>query len=319
MFAEVWTIVGWITAGPYEITQYRRGHTLDWWAARAFEGLAIVLSVVVLARVVKACRRERRVLTFDVMFLICAATQTWADFADHFFAPFFAASSNWVNVDNMCGHIPFVVNPDCGRAPDPILFLWLLETFVVLGAAMAIGRLVRSVRTRWPGLSTAQLVGIVVACGCVCALFEPLAMISLHLWSYPGFRWSITINGGRYAPFPELLGLGLYFGLICAMHVFRDDQGRRFMQRGLDHHAPRTRTVISMMAMYTCFQLIMWGFGNAPLWPQSLDQQRWDNLPAYINNGLCNQPSVGRTRYGPCPGSAGFRMPIAGSLPGSSP
>jgi hypothetical protein len=307
---NVWTMVLWLLDGPHMVTAFRAGHTLDWYAARVFEGIVIAISVWVIYRLVQGCRRERKFLTFDVMFCLVAATQTWADIAMHFFQPMFAASSNWVNLNNPCGNIPLVVNPDCGRAPDPILFLWLLETFVVIACAWGLGVYIRRLRRRHPDWSNAKLIVIVIVCGCGIALFEPLLMIPLHLWSYPGFRWSFTINGGRYAPFPELIGLGLYFGLLCSLHIFRDDRGNRLVERGLERYSPKVRVAITLLAMYTVFQIVMWVFGNGQLWPQAFHQKPWDNIPAYLNNGLCNTPSVPKTRYGPCPGSAGYRIPV---------
>src|SRR2546428_5811405 len=73
LFLNVWTVIAWLADGPRQVTQFRDRHSASWYAAHTYEGLYIVASIVVLVYVIRGCRRERRVLTFDVMFLLCGA------------------------------------------------------------------------------------------------------------------------------------------------------------------------------------------------------------------------------------------------------
>jgi hypothetical protein len=73
------------------------------------------------------------------------------------------------------------------------------------------------------------------------------------------------------------------------------------------------------MALYTIVQIAIWGFASMPYWVLGVHQHQWPPEPRQLVNGMCNAPGVTGTRYGPCPGSPGFRMPVVGSLPGSSP
>jgi len=317
---NVWTVAAWLIAGPHEITRYRpHAHAIDWYGARVFEGLAILIAIAIAIYVYKGCRRARMVLTFDVLFCLAAATQFWGDAGVNFMAPTITISSNWVNVNATCGHMPLVVNPDCGRTPDPLLFLFLLETFVPLGCAIIFGRLVERVRARRPQTTTAQLVATVVAAGFVLALLEPLVIIPLHLWNYPGAKPSIPLGGGFRYPLFEIACFGLWFGVLASVRIFRNDRGQTIVERGLEHHSPRTRKAIAWLALYTIFQIAIWGFASMPYWVIGIDQNRWPRQPLQLVNGMCNAPGVSGTRYGPCPGSPGFRMPVSGSLPGSSP
>ena len=36
---------------------------------------------------------------------------------------------------------------------------------------------------------------------------------------------------------------------------------------------------------------------------------QWREMPSYVVNDVCDAPGITGTRYGPCPGSPGFRMP----------
>jgi hypothetical protein len=317
---NVWTVVAWLVAGPHAITRYRPpGHPVDWYGARAFEGIAILVALVLVAHVVRGCRRGRALLTFDLLFVTAAATQFWGDAGVNFMAPTITISSEWVNVNAACGHMPLVVNPDCGRTPDPILFLVLLETFVPLGCAIVFGRLVQRLRVRRPLLSTAQLVGIVIACGFALALLEPIVIIPLHLWNYPGTPPAIGLGGGFRYPVWEIACFGLWFGVLASVRIFRDDRGRTIVERGLEMHRPGLQRGITWLALYTIFQIAIWGFASMPYWVIGLRQHQWPRQPTQLVNGMCDAPGVSGTRYGPCPGSPGFRMPVPGSLPGSSP
>ncbi|MHB8692203.1 MAG: spirocyclase AveC family protein [Solirubrobacteraceae bacterium] len=316
---EAWTIASWAVAGPHQITQYRHGHTRDWWGARGFEAFMVLVSLWVVSKLVRDCRERRRLLTFDVMFCICCASLVWASAGNNFFEPMFSISSNFVNLNDFCGHNPLVVNPDCGRFANPILFLGLLETFGLLGCAMLLGGVVERVRARWPTLSTPQLVGIVCVAGCVLVLGEPALLVPLHLWTFPGTTWSLTLGGTgfRYPVFPEILVFGLWIGLVASIRIFRDDQGLSFVERGLSGYGGRTRTVVTLLALYATVQIATWGPATAPMWVMGFNQHQWAPLPPQLQNGLCDSGRVTGTRYGPCPGSPGFKLPVA--LPGSSP
>ena len=309
LFWELWTVTAWLADGPHQITEYRNGRTVDWYAARVFEGLMILVAIAVLIEVIRGCRREHRILTFDVMFCMCGATLFWADAGANFFQPVFTNSSNWVNLNNTCGHMPFVVNPDCGRVPDPLLFLLPMEIFGILGATMLLGAVVRRARRRWPRMTTPQVLGVLLLSGMALAAFEPLA-IALNLWSYGGAPLALPVGKGMTYPlFPELIGFGAWFAMVASVRIFRNDRGERFVERGLEHHSPRVRKAITLLALYTFLQLAIWGPATAPLFPLGIYAKQWPKMPAHVANGLCDMPGLEGTAYGPCPGTAKYRMP----------
>ncbi|WP_354699680.1 spirocyclase AveC family protein [Paraconexibacter sp. AEG42_29] len=324
LFLETWTVVSWLADGPSQITEYRTGeHGKEFWGARGFEAFAIVLSLWVISKLIKDCRAQGRLLTFDVMFCIACATLFWANGGNNFFQPMFSISSEFVNLNDTCGHNPLIVNPDCGRFANPMIFLGLFEVFGLLGCAMLLGGVARRCKERWPGLTRPQLYGIVSLGGCVLVLGEPAVLLPLNLWTFPGTPLSVSIGGEafRYPFAPEVLVFGLWIGTIAAVRIFKDDNGLAIVERGLDRHSPRVRTGITLLAMYGVVQIATWGQSTAPMWVLGFNQQQWPAMPAHVQNGLCDSPGVTGTRYGPCPGTPGYRMPIRGDsgLPGQSP
>jgi hypothetical protein len=324
LFLEAWTLIAWLADGPHQVTEFRtEGLGLEWWGARIAEGAVILISAIVLTIVVRGCLRQRRILTFDVMFCISGALMIWGCGGLNIFQPNFVYTSEFVNLTDVCGHLPFVVNPDCGRLPIPIIFLGLLFTFGLLGIAMLIEAVVvRPARRRWPHVSNAKLLGLILVASAVISLAEPLFIIPMHLWSYPGAPWALELGGDawRWPIFPEYGVFILFAGLPAALRIFRDERGRTIVERGLDHYRPGLRTAITLLATYTVIQLVLWIPGTMPDWILGWRSTEWGQLPLSVNNALCDQPGVIEgTRYGPCPGSPGYRMPVSGSLTGESP
>lgn len=325
LFLETWTIVAWLADGPSQITEFRSGDKgRAWWGARGFEAGVIVLSIWVITRLVRDCRRQGRILTFDVMFCLVCATLLWVNAGNNVFMPMFSISSEFVNLNDTCGHNPLIVNPDCGRFANPIIFLWGFEIFGLLACAMLLGTVARKLRERWPGLTKPQVFAIVCAGGCLLVIGEPLVLLPLHLWTFPGTPLSISVGGDafRYPLFPEIFVFGLWIGIAASMRIFRDDKGRSFVERGLDRHGPKARAAVTMLAMYGLIQTSTWVISTAPMWVLGFNQREWPkDMPAHVQNGLCDSPGVTGTRYGPCPGSDGWRMPVRGDtgIPGDSP
>lgn len=320
---EVWTVIAWAIDDPDQITTYRDTSDVSWYAAHVVEAMVLVLGVVMVVHLFRDCRRERQFFTFDMMFCLCGGTLVWADGALNTFQPMWLPSSNWVNVNSMCGHMPMVVNPDCGRLPDPILFTLASDTFAFLAVAMVLAGVIEKIRHRWPRLSRAQLVAIVFL-GAIFleALLEP-TVIALHLWNWGGTPLSVPIGGADFQlPVIEVLAAGIFFAIPVSLRIFRDDRGLTLVERGRERHAPRAPRAVTMLAMYSVFQVSIWLVAYLPLWPLGFYAHEWSpKMPVHIVNGICDIPGSpsASTRYGPCPGSPGFRMPGRHSLPGKSP
>ena len=256
---EVWTLTAWLADGPRQLTEFRDPDSLNWYLARGYEALSILVAIIMMVYLVRGCRRERTILTFDVMFVACGATLFWLDAGANFFQPVIIFSSNFVNLNNACGHMPFVANPDCGQVVDPLLFTIPLESFGLLLASIGIGAVIRRIRERWPGISTAKQLVLIVILAVVVDLALELPLIAAGLWTYtvPG----IPLGDFKYA-YLEFIG-GTAFFVLASLRIFKDDHGHTILERGLEAVRPRRRKLITFLAMYAVFQLLADFIGNA--------------------------------------------------------
>ena len=317
---ETWTLVAWLADGPHFITKYRDTRGLDWWAARGFEVVAVVGATLALAWVIRGCFRARK-LTFDAMFCIAALNTWWANDSFNFVLPIYNFSSNWTAVNSPCGNMPFVINPDCGRMANPIVFFVPFWAGLLVLSAALMGALLRPIRSRWPDLSKAKLVLLCFAIGIGFDVALEFSAIAMGLWTYfSPDNFSIVINGGggnRYA-LSELISGGIWWSLVCMVRVFKDDKGLSFVERGLSHLSHRRQVLTTQLALIGFINLTVWTVATLPLVAYGPYMDPIKPLPRHLVNDICNTPGVEHTRYGTCPGTPGFRMPMR-TLSGESP
>ena len=156
-------MTAWLADGPRQVTEFRDRTSASWYAAHAVEAAMLVVAVALIVHLVRDVRRQGRLLTFDVMFCLCGATLWWADEALNFWVPAFLPSSNFVNMNNPLGHMPGMINPDIGRAPDPLLFTIPLESAGMLLGVWLLCWLAGRIRQRRPQISTAKLLLVLFA------------------------------------------------------------------------------------------------------------------------------------------------------------
>jgi hypothetical protein len=313
LLLEAWTLARWAAAGPHLMSDYWSAvWSPDWWKARIIEVGSVGVAVWVCRHLYRDFRVQGKFLTFDVMFCITGATTFWASGGINFFQPMFSYSSNLISINDPCSFIPGVVNPDCGRIPNPF-FVTILEGFMVLAVVIIVGRAVDRIRARNPHISRSRLCWYIIGLCCAFVVLEPVAIIPLKGWVWPGTPLSLFGGTYRYPVFPEILCFAGYLAVPAFVRIFKDDKGRTVLERHMEHYHPRKRTAITFLGLYTIMQFTVWGPGTAPLWILGFHQQEWVQLPPHLNNGLCDQPGVSsRTVYGPCPGSQGYRMPLHG-------
>ena len=303
---ETWTVGAWLADGPAQITAFRDPDSLNWLAGKAYEAGALGMAIVVGIGVIRQCRREHR-FTFDAMVYTVGLTMVWGTGGPNFFMPTYLFSSNLVNVNAACGHMPLVVNPECGALPDPIIMSLAGYGGGILlamrGGTYVIGRL----REKWPDIRTGTLVAALVAMGLVIHILTTAPSVALGLWTYPSTAWAyIPLGSGhRYSLFPALGGM-FFYGLPALLYV-RDDAGRNWLQRALA--GVRHQTALTVLCLYAVTQLGLIAV-NAPLAASGFYSKPWPELERYLVNDVCDAPGVSGTRYGPCPGSPGFRMPV---------
>ena len=314
-----WTIVAWLLEGPRASTEFRDTDSGAWIAARLYEGAAVLVAVVTVSWVVRQCRRERR-LTFDAQLCIGGALCFWLDPVANMFQPVYIVSSNFVNVGNWCSQMPFLPNNDCGRVPEPIIFMGLLYVsgFVVCGHVL--GAFLRAVRRRFPTISWFRLLLALAGLALLFDIVVEMPAIVLHLWNYPSYPDSLSLLGHE-TKYPLFLAAAAIFGwgAVGLVHYIRDDRGRTIFEWKLDHLTPGRRTLVSTLGVIAYMNLMVFGtdlilaLGGPYASP-------WRGLPAHVVNGVCDTAdgTVTGTRAGPCPGDPSYRVPMR-NLPGEKP
>jgi hypothetical protein len=177
--------------------------------------------------------------------------------------------------------------------------------------------LLGKLRARWGDPSRGQVWCAILGLSILIALLE-VPILMMGVWVYAGGPMSMHLGPGIYDPviFVESVAcVAVYIGV----YHFRNAQGERIVERGMAHYSSRRRKAVTLLALYTTLQLATWGPGTMPVALSSFYQHGWRKMPAYLVNALCDAPGISGTRYGPCPGSPGFRTPGRGSLPGESP
>jgi hypothetical protein len=299
----------WLVAGPVQITRYRDTSASIWTVARLYEVAVLILAVVLLVRVVRECRSRRR-LSLDAQLLIGGVAALFWDPFGNFVQPSFFYNSDWLNLNSWTGFAPGVINPDASRMPEPV-FIMLVYPFGLLAFAIGTNAVMRFVAGRRPQWSALKLLAAGSAAAILAGMALEAPMFLLHLWALPGAPSSVSLfdNAHRY-PAVEFLTTGMVFAGWGAVRYFRDDEGKAFTERGVGPLGAVLAMVAWCASLLLVLQLIVTFFSfHASPYPAS--------YPRDLVNGMCNVGATRHTRYGPCPGAAGFRLPL--SLPGKAP
>ena len=310
----LWTWGAWLADGPTPVTATRDPASASRWVARFYETVMLIVAVGLAVRIVRQCRRERR-LVFDAIMVIGGFFTLFWDPMVNWMQPNFMYSSQWLNLNTWVANAPGVVNPTAGLMPQPV-FIMLIYPFGLLGFAMVLNHGMRLAQRRFPRISNVELLALTYVCGFVLGLGLEAPMFLTNLWGLPGAPAELSFfgNGHRYA-WAEYVTTGVVFTTFGAVRYFRNDKGQTIGERGLDNFGAATRALISVLATTAMFSMAMWVLLLVQI-PAGLHSSPYpSNYPAHLINGLCNIPGnpnwTKPTAYGPCPGSPGFRMPVS--------
>ena len=313
----LWSVVAWLAAGPYEVTAFRDNGSASYRVAKAYEVVLVGLGLVLGGVVIRGCLRARR-FTFDAQLCAAGFLALWTDPLANFIQPVWSYSSNWVNLTNWCSQTPLVVNPDCGRMVEPMIFAGFVFTFGLFGAALAGGAAMRAIQRRHPDISRRRLLVVIGLFGIACDMILEIPLLALHLIGFLSFPSRLTLFGELRYPLPVMLSMGPFFSTLVALRNFKDDRGRTLFERGLDHLGPRPRIAVSFFALTGFLMLTVNALNLVVAIPSGFYADPKPGLPAHLINGMCDRSGFENTRYGPCPGAPGYRAPIR-TLPGPPP
>lgn len=319
LIAQIYTWVGFFGHGPVSAEPEGPYKPMTFWAARVVEVMNWSVLLWALSYVIRQCRRERR-FTFDAQFCVAGALTYWCDPIVEFFQPIFFNTAYYVNVHDWTGFMPFIVNPDAGQILEPYLAYFPIYAGGFLSCAITLNALMARVKARNPDVSIFTLFALGFVIGAVLEIVMELVWLNFELISYPGAPDFLAVYvGDLKMPFIEWVTAGIVFASFSLVRFYVNDKGERITERGLEHFAVPVRRIISTLAMMAILNSLMItvslmdafvGLYSAPYRPQ----------PAHLLNHACDVPGGNSgTRYGPCPGSPGYRMPLSGSLEGPNP
>jgi Spirocyclase AveC-like len=176
-------------------------------------------------------------------------------------------------------------------------------------------------KRRDPGISTIKCVLALIAFSMVLDFIYEAILYRAQLWNWIGLPNHFLIFAGAHKyPCVEYLAGIVWFVVFTFIRFTRNDRGQRLHERGLDHFTPTKRFAISQLALCGLFAL---GTINATimLWiPGLYSGPPTAVLPQHVINDMCDSPGHAPTRYGPCPGAPGFRLPLRdATLSGPNP
>ncbi len=294
--------------GPYFV-QNTTGRDLapDWYVdlARAVEVLSVVASGVILYKFVVKPKGTTGRLSFDGLFFLGGwmmyIQEPWINWT----SVQFLYSTVFVNFGSWCGYIPGWSSPNPEKIPVALIawggaYLWVVAFPGWLGS-----RFMTWLHRRYSQFSGAQLIGVTYL-GFVCFTFLMESIfLRTELFSYASTIPSLTMFAGTKHQFPiyEVLSWsGNYTGL-ASIHFFRDDQGRSFVERGVDRLKlpDRLTTFARFLAIMGACQLSMlitynlpyqlWALHAGPLLP-AFEEYRTAGLCGPKTDYACPDPSL---------------------------
>jgi hypothetical protein len=318
LFVQAYVWIDWLRTGPVQIDSLRDTSHYSFKLAVFYEVAAWCLFAVMATVLVRQCRRAGT-MTFDAKLAIAAGLTYWLDPLANYVLPVYTYSEQWINLNEWVGSYPGVQNPDGGRVPEPMLFLVPVYFTGWLLFAMVVNAIMRFVRLRRPTWREGAVLAFALATALWLDILLELPMFLCDLWSNQGApRIGFFADSGRLYPITEMAIAIAIFGTLGAMRHYRNDRGEAWMERGLSRHTKKTQAWISTLALVGMLNL-MWIAGAVVWTAGGYLSGPWKEMKPWVNVGVCDTPGVSGTRYGPCPGSAGFSPPGPGDLPGSRP
>jgi hypothetical protein len=167
----------------------------------------------------------------------------------------------------------------------------------------------RRYRSWWPHLSSARLIILTFATAAVLNLAFMGIPIYLRLWTFPSLPFSIFGHDARY-PITDLFAFSGFFTACSALRYFKDNRGKTFVERGLDHVSARWRGTLGFLALCGFVQVAFAMGSSIDIFAEPYSTYH-AKLPAHVLNGLCDDGvNATGTAYGPCPGRPGYKVPL---------
>jgi hypothetical protein len=267
--------------------------------------------------IVRPWRRERRI-TLDGMLLVACGLLFFQDPLLNYFNTWCTYNTWMWNMGSWVQNIPgWRSYGEPGRMmAEPLLMNAPGYSYGVLLCTILGCWVMRRAKARWPKISNAGLIGVLIVWTFFFDLFiEGLFLMPMGLFTYPGSIRALSINAGTYYQWPLYEGImwgGAQAG-FCALRYFTDDRGRTFVERGLERVQGgfARQQLTRFLAIFAACSVFFFVFYNLPAQWLAMHADPWPEdvmKRSYFLMGICGQ---GTDR--PCPDPA---LPIPGKNSG---
>jgi hypothetical protein len=249
--------------------------------------------------VIRPWRREGHV-SWDGMLFIAACLLYFQDGAMNYGNYMFVYNAGFVNWGSWYAFIPGWLAPGGTRFAEPVLYAGTWFSYGIFGAIVFFNFLMRKAKQRWPGMSFAQiLVLLLLYCIVIDFVMETL-YVRTGYYTYPLAQKGWTLWHGHYYQFPlynSLLWGGCWVVMAC-LRYFRNDKGESFAERGIERVklGRRGRTGVRFLAIFGALNVILVVCYQIPMAFSALHAGEWPvdtQKRSYFTNGLCGAGSAG--------------------------
>jgi len=281
----------------------------------AVQWVAMILGVMAAwIFVVVPWRREGRLSTAGMLYLAWL-TLFVQDPMMNYTSATLLYNSYMVNLGTWTlGSTPGWISPNGNHLPEPLLLI--IPGYTVIGYSLCypILALLKRIQRSWPGLTRPQLAILgILALIAIDTVLES-ALLRTGVYAYAGGIRAITLFAGKTYQFPMSEGLcygGLVIGSTMVLLLYRDEQGRTWVERGLEqlNVGPVARQWVKFLALFGYVHLSMFIVFTIPMqWLATHSDAFPTGYPSYMINEMC----VYGPNHNECPGP-GVMMPRRGA------
>jgi hypothetical protein len=236
LIAYVWG--AWIISGDFTPNTIGRSLAPDWYKITVWVvqiALGVVFSGWIIWRFIVGPKLRTGRLSFDGLFFLACWLMFFQEPWMNWINLQFLYATTFINFGSWLNHVPGWSLPNARLIPVPVVYgmayLWMVGFGGWLGS-----RYMTHQRRKDPTRSNGRLLWQTFGVMVLIDLIGEGLMVHLQLISYPRTIHAVTLWANTDHPYPlyEALIWPSTFILISSLHFFRDDQGRSWVERGID-------------------------------------------------------------------------------------
>lgn len=322
---QLYVLGKWVT-GPYFVATDPGPDPLPDWQRNYFIAMQIVVPAATLWMLwqwlIKPWRREGSITTDGRLIAAFSMVFFW-DMGMNYSSTVLYYNAHLFNRGSWnLGAWPFWFSPNANALPEPILVAIPGYTCMVFAQALFICWLLRKVKARYPQIGFAGVVAFIVLGLTVVDTVIEIFLIRTGIYAYPGAIHAVTLFAGETYQFPLTEGFlfgGLGIGATALLSFYRDDTGKTWAERGIEHLrlGNAGKQWLRFFAVFGFIHFFFFTLYTLPNQFISLNTDPFpEGYPSYLENGMCVYGVDGNE----CPGP-GVVMPrpphriVPGGLP----